>query len=289
MTNRTEGQIYLCRWKKSRGSYELWLESDPKVRGVAADFTEAYYLLWDIIMKRFDDGEAHLEFPQGLPVTKVIEAFQAHKLVTVAGNGLATFDGDWGGLFNGGICRVCKKPLGPRSELTLQIDNVPQGDAFLISNYGVTIKCFSEKFVTELQSRCGAEVEFKECSTASKKRFYELVGAPSIRTVAVKSFGIVDRQEDPTSFLGGYKCRICKAPSFRYIIPKVPIGWFIAASDIPDSKSSFTIQAAASLALCITAEEWLSLSATGLKQITSDLLGIAPSIEVVREPVLPER
>lgn len=256
----------------------------------ARTFVEGYQSLWALVMERSGDGEAYLEFAQGLPTEQLVGGLGTRALVKVCGNSRAEVACDLAELFTGGLCQTCKSLVGERNSVPLKVRGVPNSDGFFVARGGVILFCFSEKFVDALYNLGVTPTSFRECVTSRRKiRSFELVGTPFCRTVAVAQLGTRDRSIDSASLLSGWICSECGTRSFYYIHPDLGLREFVAEADLSRSSSAVLVVASgADMHLCFRRTAWLKLSQEKFRGLVSCPIQIVSSRDVVRMPELPQ-
>lgn len=66
----SEGNVYLCTWRKTDKGFTIALKRDSKVEASGATFDQAEEEMWDVLLDRFGDGEAVVEYVIPRPRTE---------------------------------------------------------------------------------------------------------------------------------------------------------------------------------------------------------------------------
>lgn len=301
---------YEIHWDRKSGIWTLWVERLPHLRAEASSLEEAKQLLADRIM---DAGEAHplLDFDPPLPLEERQIPFQNPEIYVLgaidatfvseppdpedptdwdrrAGERAASRDAarQWRqSFFTGPICPGCGKERGERSDRKLKITAMDSGSDSAsgeLGEGGRSIHLFSGQFLAllspaELSHLQFREVEFIGRRSARSPKFFELIGPPGPRNVAVKG-------RSPK----GWRCPACGNSAFGYV-PADEIIAYVAAADLPKNNSGvFTMSSGMEIELCVTGDRWRSMRGKkGTRNMGPIRVGVVPDDLVEREPQLP--
>lgn len=215
-----EGRVYVCSWKQTPAGFSVWVKARPAIRAEAASFAAADEALWGEIISAYNDGESVRVYDPPEPVDPKLAEYLSPRLVYVVGN-------DWvrasnpDELYEGGVCRDCGNPRGPRTTARAVVADIESGSD---GGFIHTFRFFSEAFVNLLTSNEREAFEWRPIDRPGRTRklFFELILKRSISLVGVR----------------GLKCEvvICRACSYRPGIvvksPELPDN-FICRDDLP--------------------------------------------------------
>jgi hypothetical protein len=137
---------------------------------------------------------------------------------------------------------------------------------------------FSEEFLNLLTLEERQYLKFQPViRKRGARRFYELLGPAGPPLVAVAGMKI-----------SGWRCSQCGHRTWSYWVKALSIRTFIAASDLPPFlRGIFTVGIPPEIHWAVTSERWKTLvGQKGTRGFASNLLGVVPEREVVREPEL---
>jgi hypothetical protein len=296
-----EDDIYLCGWAQSENGFELWLKSRPRVRARGRTYLEAEDALLQTIAEVLSVYHAVLEFVPPLPKSEFDKRYSTPELYVVRGD--AGFGADeprripfetkdecaqrvawYDDFFVAPICRQCGTPGGRRSERPLKLRSVDgRYDGGHVIFAGAFLDVFSETFFMLLTAseRQNVQLRLVERERRARKQFFELLGPSGPPLVAVAS-----RQPS------GWHCETCGARYFPYFwSDDASIRCFVARADLPQPVPDvFTIGTQPNVSLCMSAGRWSSLvGKRGTRGLISQLVGVVPDEEVIREPSLKPR
>ncbi len=291
--------VYLCGWSQSPDGFELWVKSRPHVRAKGKTLTEAEDAFLEAIRENGGAFHAVMEFIPPLPRSERDQKYTTPEIYSLCGDESFSTDEPkripfeteperddreaWYDLFfTAPCCRGCFAPQGPRNSRRLMTTSrLKNYDGAFASFAGASPRAFSETFLELLtaEERRGLRFQLIVRPKKSRKFFFELVGPEGPLPVAVEGME-----------LAGWQCKQCGRRVFgpEYDRNNL-IHDFVAMSDLPKPLPSvFTIGPHYRLQLCMTAERWATLvGKPGTRGIVSQLVGVVPDDEVVREPELP--
>jgi hypothetical protein len=297
-----EEGFYICSWSSSEAGYELWLKVKPSVRGSGSTYEAAEQALLNAIMDSGGAMHSVLEFVPPLPPADNIRRYLVPAIVRIWGDErfeLAgprrpgafatpaereTYTDGLDSFYEGGLCRECRSPRGPRTPIPLELKYVGSGCAGgFVSIGGGTSYVFAQKFLDLLTHSERASLELRKVIPPTRCRitFYELLGPSGPTFVGLK--GVAPH--------ASWECDACGYRLFSYLRTDFDLGDFVAQEDLPTPLPGiFTIGHSPHVALAVTADRWAEL--VGQKQargILSVPLGIAPSDQSDRTPPLRKR
>lgn len=294
-----EDDVYVCSWSRSREAYELWLKSNPKIRGCGATYGEAERALIDAIQDSGGAMRAVLEFDPPLPPADNVRDFLTTSIVTIWGderfeqggpprNGVCANAEErdayllWDDQhYEGGWCRACRAPRGPRTDRPLELSYIRSGyGGGFVSIAGGTSYVFSEKFLDLLTKRERASLELRQVIRPRRSRVacYELIGPPGPPLVGLKDVL-------PHS---GWECDECGYRRFGYSRTGFDLHSFLAKEDLPNPMPGiFTVGLKPDVQLAATSQRWAELvGQKGTRGMLAEPLGVVPPERVDREPPL---
>lgn len=291
-----DNHVYNCGWSNVDDKFKLWLISDPDVRATAKGFKEAEEALRDVIANTCGTKQASIEFIPPLPKSDFDLKYSASDLVLVSGDegfdanaprGRA-FESDehrlkrltwFDQFYEGGICKDCLSPIGPRTRRPLEISSTGNScDGGFTDSFGrVMIRLFSSSFLQLLSDREKRRLEFRpiEQTKKTRKKYYELAGPNGPPTAYVSGIN-----------MSGCECETCGNRSFSFYAENSAIFNFIADDDLPDPLPEiFTIGRSPEIQLCMSSARWASIvGKKGTGGFTSTPLGVAPATQNERAP-----
>ena len=294
-----EDDVYLCSWSCSQSGYELWLKSRPTVRGCGATYDEAEEALIEAIHDSGGAVRAVLEFNPPLVPSDDVREFLTPSIVTIWGDERFEQGGPRrGGFFanaeerdahlvwddqhyEGGFCRACRAPRGPRTERPLELSYVRSGyGGGFVSIAGGTSYVFSEKFLELLTTQERDFLELRQVVHTRRSRvaYYELIGPPGPPLVGLKDVA-------PHS---GWVCDDCCFRRFGYSRTGFSLNSFVASEDLPHPLPGiFTVGLQPCVELAATSERWAELvGKKGTQGMLSQPLGVVTPNRVDRKPPL---
>lgn len=270
----SEGNVYICLWKKRGRRLTISLKSDPGVKVSAPELDEAEEKMWELLCEKFGDGEAVLQYETPPPVaaTEFATRYGTPHLVTVSVN-----DG-MGGLVNEkevhpkGYCNDCRLPLEVADGVIPEYDYVPTSDG-AVTMQGLF---FSENFLSLLSKKEKAGLEFLSVKgpAKAKKRFFQLTGKTVADYVGVPGF----------EGLSLHQCRRCKRPLTISYLRNCKMYNFVALHDLPKPLPTvFAIGRDGDVSLCMTRARYSELlGQPGTRNMTSSRLWVVPDDRFVR-------
>lgn len=289
-----EGGVYLCDWKKRGKSFEIQVRGKPQLKVAAPSIVDAEFALMELIHDVVGDMQPCFEYDPPLPKEAVQKKFEGIGIVAVSG-GNDSFDyvGKPDELFTGGVCHVCKKGIGARTQKVLQLSTTPKatdGGSVSIRVAGpwpeMHIEIFSEDFVKALTPEERGRFKWLPVEPAgkSKKSFFEPISVPLTDRVLPS---VVISPEDRIE-ADGFNCRNCG----RVQLWGIPHGGggiifrFVAEDALPNPlPSCFQIGQMADLKFCFRKERWAELvGKPGTKRFLSGQVGIVKRNQVNTNP-----
>lgn len=292
--------VYICGWSTNNGTFDLWVKAHPNIRGTGESYDHAQEALQDAIVDSGGAKQATFEFVPPLPTSDFDLAYSTPQLYLISGD--EGFDADeprsrsfetdaqrcnrltwFDDFFQGGICKDCLGPQGPRSSRRLEISSTGNSyDGGFTVFSGAMPRIFSGNFLDILSEQEKSLLDIREIQQAGKtrKKYFELVGPSGPPTVALAGVEV-----------GGWQCEKCGYKTFSYQAEDSAISDFVSMDDLPSPLSEvFTVGIAPKIMLCMTGERWASIvGQIGTSGITSSPLGVAPASKVVRNPQLVTR
>jgi hypothetical protein len=271
-----EGQVYLCSWKRAKGRFRVWLQSDRRVAAEAATFREASEALWSEIVRAFNDGEAVLEYqppPRPEPATR---RFLDPHLVSVIGNMRARLVNP-DEMFTEGLCPQCREPRGQRTKAPALLEDLES-----VYEGGFTkparIVFFSDRFLALLTDAERGQFDWRPVyrTDRGRKAFFEMIAPPEVPLVAVASL----------DFRRPWVCDTCgRRSALRYYQPDFDIYEFVCRFDLPRPlPSCFTIGFDYTASLVFLRERWAELAGhPGTRGLASNNVGVVDEAECVRD------
>lgn len=179
--------VYNCSWSIANDTFQLWLRSDPDVHGTGKDLEEAEEALRDLIADTCGTNQASLEFIPPPPKSDCDQKYAASNLVLVsddqgfdanAPRGRAVESDDerlnrltWHDQFyEGGICKSCLEPNGPRTGKPLAISSTGNSyDGGFTDSFGrALIRIFSSSFLQLLSDHEKSHLQFRPIQQTKK-------------------------------------------------------------------------------------------------------------------------
>lgn len=229
-----EGGIYLCKWDERNGEYKLWLRANPDLQVSGRDLNECMEDICLQIIGWNGDGEAVLELfpPQG----KKSVPGGAILLAGIGYNDSARVL-DYGALFEGGACPVCKFGVGTRSDAVLRFESRPKGMVCATDGCYPILLIFNKKFVDMLSNEERANFEIRPVFfNDNQTDYFELIANKTIRTVGYKGANY------PTSFQQSFRCSKCGREKYDVEAEGFKNGTsFIDANDIDTESSTMVV------------------------------------------------
>jgi len=294
-----EHDVYICTWRRSNDGYDLYVKSQPHIRGSAATFPEAEERLIDAIQDAGGAIQAVLEFDPPLPQSAAEEKYRQPEVYLICGDDRFETDAPRGIPFGGAseieerlrwldafyekpVCRKCKSASGKRNNHPVTLTYAPgRYDAALGTlgnDGGPSHQIVSEEFLALLTPDEKRGLEFQSTVRKGRRSFYELVGPEGPPPVAVAGMKV-----------NGWRCPLCDHRTWGYWNQELSIHSFIAHSDLAANRRGvFAVGTFPRIELAVTACRWRELlGRKGTRGFASTPLGVAPDHEVVRCPELP--
>jgi hypothetical protein len=118
----SEGNVYLCSWKKAGSDFELRLIDNIHKVIKGSDFEYLDECMKDEILSIYGDGEAIIEYVPPRTEDKMQGSYLYSQLCYGDSNRVVSRDN----LFIGGYCEVCEYPIGERSDVLLSLQKKPK-------------------------------------------------------------------------------------------------------------------------------------------------------------------
>lgn len=270
----SEGNVYLCLWKKRGRSLTLFLESDPSVKVSASNLADAEEKMWELLCEKFGDGEAVLEYhtPPDAPEAQFAMRYGSPSLVIVSGNDSAGTLVNAKELHPKGYCPDCQQPLKTNPAVVPQFDRVPSSDGAITTGLG---SLFSEEFLSWLsdEEKSGLQFEPIRRPKRNRKAFFLLVGKPQTDFVGVPGFeGLLN-----------YECRRCHRPLAICYLRNNKLFRFVALADLPNPVPDvFALGPEGDVSLCMTRRRYSQIiGKPGAQNITSSRLWVVSDEQFV--------
>lgn len=183
----SEGNVYLCKWKRTRGVYKVWLKKRPRLNARGDSLDEALDELNRVVCLKLGDGEAVFDLS---PLQSTAEK---NALVTL------TWSADWrppagfareeyAALYEGGLCKSCCCGIGARTEKRLPVGSVGDGDLLGSGLRLPIIRLASDRFRSLLSKEEQACVTWRPVKMIGRSRrtYFELAAKHPIPTVAIR-------------------------------------------------------------------------------------------------------
>lgn len=276
-----EGRVYRCSWSAEGGRFQLWVTDSPAIAVEASSFQEADELLYEAIMHATGDGENLKEYDPPAPlaaggvVRRTLTRVSPVKRVEIANEA---------DLFDGGLCKVCRMPLGPRSSAPILVKAASRSlDGMRLRGahpiLGVSLSGFSKTFHQALSPQERKALRWRPILLASGKEttFVELLGGTvHAPFVVLKSIGVT-LTECPA-------CGWRRAP-FYSVEPPTP-ALFIASAALPAKMATaMTIGSPLEPQLCVVPARWKALGTKRVtRQLVSDAIGVVDDFAIESAP-----
>ena len=283
-----EGGVFLCSWKKTRDGFRVWWTERPSIAAQGETFDEADEALCEAIGAETGDGENLHEYDPP-PPRAISNGMLPIDVVKIGGECFARIANPEE-LFSDGFCPHCLQPRGRRTDAPLALSSTQSrggnGGMALLEDVGLggpAISFVSDAFIDLMTPAERAAAEWREIASPprSRKRFFELVGAP--KPIAHVALAGVPRK--------GWSCRGCGHASGAFYGDGDPPFWYISASDLPTpTPSVFVVGERPTYELAFTRTRWRELlREKGTAGCKSYMLGVVSESRVDRAPQLPQR
>jgi hypothetical protein len=279
----SEMHVYVCNWQRKKSGYEGWIEQWPKRRVREKTFYEMRDALYDVVGEEVGDGEPQFEFePPFVDATGWEHLFRDGwrstfflsdvKLTTEAG------------VFDGGFCGRCKRPIGNRTnqQLTVEWGSWAAGiTSFAASGHDtMRIPVASEALLDIFtpQERKSFDLRPVQTTPSSRTSFYEFISRRFVSEVAGKLF-------QPE----GWQCHQCGR---RFLSNAKVLGYgtdVVSRDAIESGTGLFFLGDAGHFTLCFSADRWQTVKRTlRAADITSSSIAIIEPGEAEESLVLRE-
>jgi hypothetical protein len=264
----SECHVYVSHWRRTKDGFEGWLERWPKRRVTGKTFHEMTEALGDVVGEQVGDGEPQFEFePPYIEAAGWKHLFRDGWTDTFFLHALR-LDGH-NGIFTGGFCGRCKRPIGGRTATRFEVE---WGDwaegitAFATSaNDTMRIPVLSEELLDVLTREERASFDLRPVATrpSSGTRFFELAPRQFVAEAAGKALKA-----------RGWRCPACG----RRQIHNEALGYgpkVVSRDSLPPGPGLLFLGDPGAFSLCFTAQRWEAVKAR-LRQadITSSPLAI---------------
>lgn len=290
-----EGGVYVCNWIKRGNSFEIQIQEEPELKVRAASLLEAEQQLIDLVEEALGDLQPCFEYVPPLPKESVTKKFEGTGIVAVSGaNDPLDYVGHPDELFTGGICSVCKKGIGTRTDKTLRVSIIPNptDGAFVRIRVAVpfaemSVEIFSEAFVQALTPKARNRFQWLPVESEKKTtiKLFEPISVPVVNRILPKGLISAKERLQPD----GFKCRRCGRLQLQGI-PQGAAGIysFVEQDCLPDPlPSCFQIGQTAALEFCFQNKTWTELvGKPGTKRLLSRQVGIVKRNQAQTKPDL---
>lgn len=269
----TEGKIYLCSWSRGRDGFRVWLKSDPSVAAEHADFEAADDLLHERILLATGDGENQHQYlppaPEGTATAGRLWRLGPDAVVTMSHQPP---------YFVGGLCDECLTPLGPRTDVVLQVSILKGGAnaarvrlAEVGLGVGPSLTIVSAQVLETFTKSERADFEWRAVGGASLRRaFFEAIPMkPPIPLV-------LPANREPQV---AERCETCGFTWNSYYEGLIGSDDCVSAADLPDaSHTLMAVDHQPHARIAVTEARWRELAGqTRLKGIKGSPILIIPA------------
>ncbi|CAN5179025.1 hypothetical protein BH09GEM1_BH09GEM1_46620 [soil metagenome] len=278
----TEGNVYACSWKRVRGRYGVWLESDPAVMAEDADFDAADELLYERIMEHTGDGENSHAYDPPEPRSTPADSTERGQLWTL-GRPVKAYMAHPAEYFEQGLCDNCLMPRGERTNVPMTVTGLKSGgDSARVGLAdagfaGPSLTIVSEAFVSALTDAEQGCFEWRPIQHNLRAgTFFEVVHrVPTISLLSAKG---------RDTYYG--RCKTCK---FEWVMPNSGRGKpdkYVSQRDLPKpARPLMAIGPWAMARLAVYPARWKELvGKPGMRGIKGDPVAIIAESAVERRP-----
>jgi len=266
----SEGNLYICCWKKYSDRFRVWLKSNPEIQAEALSFNEASQNIVEQISCHLGDGEPLLDFTPPPPDRYLVLLFNHSSEISIG------FDS----IFKRAICTYCGCTHGQRTNTQLQVMALPpKADITEVTIGKRIIPLYSEKFLNALTCSERKSLKFTEVISKRKsaQKFYEITARPDVLTVFAKAISFK-----------GWQCPKCSLKRWGHYRVNDPIHDYIASEDVSDSMRTFTVENGTMQKLTMTPERYEKIKMNqATRGIVADPLGVLNDGQYIRAPKLP--
>ncbi len=199
-------RIYPCDWRRENGHITVWLIDEPSLRVTRDSFEECRQAMGDAVMRRFNDPHAITEF--GFTHPSLPTRFAQPELRAIWGEGSAQCKTALADAHVGGQCKVCGRPVGPRTSMPLTVVKLPE-HVHTVRIAKAHTTAYSEELLQALGVLGSDCFEFRAINTLprfrSTRRFMELIALDA--TCDLKPVGAAGLSGECT----GWTCAGCDA------------------------------------------------------------------------------
>jgi hypothetical protein len=271
----SEGNVYLCTWRKMDAGFTIALKRDSTVHASGETFDEAEEEMWDVLSDRFADGEAVVEYVKPRPRAEgsFVARYGKPELVVVSGNDYAGKLLNAAALHPKGYCRNCRWPLETAAGVVPEFDWLPSGDGIFSH---MMSSMYSEEFLSLFTTEEMKRLKFEPVhgQKRKKKKHFRLAGDAVADYVGVPRFeGLLNDQ-----------CRECKRRLGICYLRNCRMYQFVALADLPQLLPTvFAIGRGNDLGLCMQEERYMQMvGEAGTRKITSRKIWVVPDDKFVR-------
>ncbi|MBN1513958.1 MAG: hypothetical protein JXB13_18215 [Phycisphaerae bacterium] len=198
-----EGRTHRICWRHTPEGYEFWVKSRPDVRLACPEITDDLGFELDLLlMESGVDTEPLLTFDPPLPNEAANARWLVDDLAVVAGNAYAWLAGQVADYYEGGVCKACRRPQGPRNEHPLVMSHPPEGDLCFPGAPFMSLACpliCSERFrslLTPEEQACADWLPI-ERGPRSRRKYFECVPHHVVSECPIKGSS------------AGWRCVVC--------------------------------------------------------------------------------
>jgi hypothetical protein len=290
-----EGAVYVCEWRSSRKTYQMQILGRPEWSAGGRSFEEAEANILEVIEDATGDMQPCLEYKPEPPKAAVCRRFARPGIVAVSGgNDPLDHMGDLQGLFSGGVCAVCRRGIGKRTNAPLAIERPPRKSdggfvrLWPLGPFGsMSVQVFSASFIEALATDKRARFEWVrvESKGRSEQPFYEPLSPPLAEKVMPRGLFSEAERLQPD----GFHCQHCGRKELTGI-PQGGAGLytFISLAAIPDPPPPcFQIGQPGALEFCMTSSRWAQMvGKRGTSRLLSRQVGVVPRRWINCSPLL---
>ncbi|MGD0552525.1 MAG: hypothetical protein ABSB25_07715 [Sedimentisphaerales bacterium] len=296
------GNVFVCKWERIGQQWHVWVKGKPKLSGWGETLDAAKLQLEQEIWGDAKNGDdvipTVMEFDPPLPVSERTKRFFIPEIYYVYGDEIFSLLGGYflygqvdaitmeyaNSLYEGGICKVCMRGIGKRTEVEFKTElKIGDSDGLFLRHSQIHASAwfFSDRFISLLTNEERKRLKFRECQVKrkGKRKYYELVGNSIANNVGVKGFDA-----------GGHECAKCGNRGFS--ITELDLDFsmqnFICRADLPDPlPSCFAVNIDDVIYLCLARERWDQIRGNkNAKGIISEPIGVVDEELCERHPRL---
>jgi len=248
----SEGNVYLCAWRRRGDEYEIFLLENPSLREQGSDLDELRISLCERIVLWNGDGEALLEMAP--PITEdLAEGCRLYSELSY-NNKVKIFNS--GSLYAGGYCQKCRFAIGPRSESEIEIDKKPKSPVVGVGGILPVLEIYSAAFVDLLAQHAEHDIQFRDVLCKGKKSGY----VEAISGCEVGHVGMVGA-EYPESFSRSWRCTECGHVEFSVYVENMGgLSRFVSEESFHHGyPPAFLLNSGRFLSIAVRADVWAKM------------------------------